>query len=82
VAVIDPRKKIVNFRVSEAEFDQLRAACLRNGARSISDFARACMMLQIEANCDREALLDHRIAELETQMELLLRLVRPAGISL
>jgi hypothetical protein len=40
VAVLKPRTKVVFFRVSEEEFQQMEAACNTVGARSISDFAR------------------------------------------
>ena len=38
--VYSPRHRLVNFRVNEEEYATLQAACLQNGARSISDFAR------------------------------------------
>ncbi|MBM3726941.1 MAG: hypothetical protein FJW40_16150 [Acidobacteria bacterium] len=44
MSVTKPRNRLVNFRLSEEEFDQLRSACATNGARSISDFARSAVL--------------------------------------
>lgn len=39
--VFKRRTRTVNFRLSEEEFESLRKACLAEGARSLSDFARS-----------------------------------------
>ena len=44
MAVTKPRNRLVNFRVSEDEFQSLREACETGGARSISDFARCAVL--------------------------------------
>lgn len=38
--VKSPRNRLVNFRVSEDEFQELRGQCESKNSRSISDFAR------------------------------------------
>jgi hypothetical protein len=43
MAVLKPRNRLVYFRVSEDEFQQLVQLCQREGARSISDLARDAM---------------------------------------
>lgn len=40
MAVKTPRRRIVNFRVSEGEFQELTDATKNSGARSMSDHAR------------------------------------------
>lgn len=40
MAVVQPRTKLVNFRVSEDEFKSLKEATEAEGARSLSDHAR------------------------------------------
>ena len=45
MAVTKPRNRLVNFRVSEDEFQSLREACETGGARSISDFARCAVLM-------------------------------------
>ena len=41
MTIFKRRTRIVSFRLSEDEYDQIRAVCIANGVRSISDFARA-----------------------------------------
>ena len=43
MAVLKPRNRLVYFRISEDEFQQLVQLCQREGARSISDLARDAM---------------------------------------
>jgi uncharacterized protein (DUF1778 family) len=42
--VFNPRNRLVNFRLSDEEFEQLRASSAVSGARSLSDFARSAVM--------------------------------------
>jgi hypothetical protein len=44
VAVFRPRTRLVNFRLSEDEYQQLKDSCARSGARSVSDYARAAVL--------------------------------------
>ena len=88
MSVLNPRNRLVNFRLSEVEFDMLKAACSRQGARSISDFARTsvlrCLEEPIEAASalpGRLSDLNQKVADLETRMEQLLRLVGATGAS-
>ena len=39
--VSKPRSRIVSFRLSPEEYEAMRDRCINQGARSISDFARA-----------------------------------------
>ena len=43
MAVLKRRTRMVNFRLSEDEYEYLKNTCLTEGARSISDFARAAV---------------------------------------
>jgi hypothetical protein len=38
------RKRLVNFRVTDQEFERIKTASDRQGARCISEFARAVML--------------------------------------
>lgn len=40
MAITQPRNRLINFRVSEDEFQSLREATEAEGARSLSDHAR------------------------------------------
>jgi hypothetical protein len=44
MAVTKPRSRLVNFRLTEEEFQSLRTASAESGARSISDFARSAVL--------------------------------------
>jgi hypothetical protein len=46
--VIKPRTRVVYFRVSQEEYEQLNEVCRRRGDRSLSDFARAAVCHMIE----------------------------------
>lgn len=48
MSVFNPRNRLVNFRLSEGEFDLLKAACKKSGARSLSDFARTQVLKGLE----------------------------------
>lgn len=42
--VFSPRTRLVNFRLSEEEYQELKSSCSRSSARSISDYARAAVL--------------------------------------
>jgi hypothetical protein len=48
MSVLKPRNRLVNFRLSEEEFQGLKAACETSGARSLSDFARSAVLSSME----------------------------------
>jgi len=83
MSVINPRNRLVNFRMSENEFESLHMACLAMGARSISDFARSAVLekmsqhRQSAADKDNQRVveLDGKVAELETRVGQLLSLL-------
>ena len=82
--VFKPRNRLVNFRLSEEEFEKLKASSSLNDARSLSDFARAAVMrtvselasADLSANPNGKAVNDRRIAELESRIEELMRLMQ------
>ena len=39
-----PRTRLVNFRLTEVEYQQLRTASLTSGARGLSEFARSAIL--------------------------------------
>ncbi len=42
--VYRPRTRLVNFRLSEDEYQMLKDTCARSGARSVSDYARSAVL--------------------------------------
>lgn len=88
MSVLRPRNRLVNFRLSEDEFDRLKASCALKGARSVSDFARSAVLDRMEtsspsshAPSPRQFQMDNRLAELESQMGQLLNLISATGLS-
>jgi len=67
------RNHLINFRVTEEEFEQLRMACDRQGARCLSHFVRNVMLKSAEPEADsvvtRVLTLDRRVTALETRLQ-------------
>lgn len=85
MSVINPRNRLINFRLSEVEFEKLKAACRRQGARSISEFARGSVLRVLDDPTGANELapgrvrnLGHKVTELEIRVEQLLRLLSGA----
>ena len=75
MSVTKPRTKLVNFRLSEEEFQGLKDASAQFGARSLSDFARAAVLKSYVGETEGDGLLhvrlsdlDHKVSEIENNM--------------
>lgn len=84
--VYRPRNRLVNFRLSDEEYEFLRVACAQNGARSISDFARLAVLRQAGSDERQSAsiqwrlsALGHKMSELESRVRHLLRLLESSS---
>src|SRR5262245_2566785 len=49
MSILKRRTKLVSFRLSDEEYKELQGACVAEGARSISDFARAALQRSVWA---------------------------------
>jgi hypothetical protein len=56
------RSRLLSFRVTQEEFDDLRAACLAKGARNVSDFARTALLQSCSST-------ERRLADIEAAIE-------------
>ena len=69
------RTRLVNFRVTDEEFERLKSASGRQGSRCLSDFARSMMLGQpnCHSSADDERLLsfDRRLTSLERSLSRL-----------
>ena len=88
MSVLRPRNRLVNFRLSEDEFEKLRDCCASFGARSISDFARSSVLSRLEQDPQKQSQANHRIShldykvnELESRVGQLLHLLEATGTS-
>jgi hypothetical protein len=83
MSMLQPRNRLVNFRLSEDEFERLKASCKSQGARSISDFARSSVLDRMEAPPNgpfgqgRLTQIDTKVSELEMRLGLLLQTLQP-----
>lgn len=50
MVVLKRRSVLVTFRVSQEEHEGLKRACLKGGARSIADFARAAALQKVHTS--------------------------------
>jgi hypothetical protein len=86
MSVWKPRNRLVNFRLSEEEFEGLQAACRASGARSLSDFARSAVLQSMERVGEGESVrgevtlgplsrLGRTVETLESRVEQILSLL-------
>jgi hypothetical protein len=76
VPVIDPRHRVVNFRLSDSEYETVRTASIAEGARSVSEFARSSVLQRL-AGTDTER---HRLTEsMETLAQKFMELEANVG---
>ena len=86
MAVHSPRRRLVNFRVNDEEYESLRAACANHGARSVSDFARLAVLGRARIGRRQTASVQRQLSalglgmsELESRVGQLLRSLEGAG---
>jgi hypothetical protein len=81
MSVLRPRNRLVNFRLSEDEFERLKSSCDVFGARSVSDFARSSVLSRLaeipssNESSGRITDLDGKVATLEARVGQLIRLL-------
>jgi hypothetical protein len=80
------RGRLVNFRVTDDEFEQLKLACDRQGARCLSAFARKMMLNATNANgenlADKLATLDRRLSILEDSLSRLFNALTRSSVDI
>jgi hypothetical protein len=84
VTVFKPRTRIVSFRVSEEEYENLKTLSRDCGARSVSDFARLITQQQLGGEFAFTGFmgtalekLKRKVRHLDTEIRQLGRLVAP-----
>lgn len=82
MSVLRPRKRLVNFRLSQEEYEKLKTAFPSQGARSISDFARTVVLRSVGLSDTPESSIHARlsslgskVAELEARLAGLVQLL-------
>jgi hypothetical protein len=80
MSVKNPRIRLVNFRLSEQEYEWIKRSCQESGSRSISEFARTAVLRTIRTDTANPHLarlddLARRVAELESRLQQFFGLV-------
>src|ERR1700754_3122277 len=70
MSILKPRNRLVNFRLTEEEFVLLRDACMAQGARSISDFARSAVLRQADRSAFSKPASDFDVPATQSLAEL------------
>jgi hypothetical protein len=82
--MLKARGRFVNFRVTDDEFVELKAACDRHGAPCLSAFARKVILNTPNANgenlADKLAALHRRLSILEVSMSRLVNALAGSGV--
>jgi hypothetical protein len=74
--LLKPRNRSVVFRLTEDEYESLRAACDRSGGRSMSEYARSALLSAIATNrARRSRSLERQLKEIESSLHSLIILV-------
>jgi hypothetical protein len=80
------RGKLVNFRVSDDEFEQLKLASSRHGARCLSAFARKMVFSTFSVDgeniADKLVALDRRLTTLEDSLSRLLPTLAASSVNI
>jgi hypothetical protein len=81
MSVINPRNRLVNFRLTAEEFDSLKSASIERGARSVSDFARSAVLGAVRAEAQPPELngVIVRLEDVVVQMERLIQSVESSS---
>ena len=74
--VLKPRNRVVVFRLTQDEYEDLKTVCSVRGARNISDFARSELLISMEQERRPEAaLLYQKLANLESKIQRMSQLL-------
>ena len=76
MSCLKTRRRLVNFRLTDDELASLKVACLIEGARNISEFARQAVLQSAQAHLYPEsrngeffALVAERLARIEAALD-------------
>ena len=68
MSVLKARSRLVSFRLTQEELENLRLACLIHGARNISDFARSAVLQVASSHVHPEAQVLDRFSAIEMRL--------------
>jgi hypothetical protein len=68
MSTLKVRNRLVSFRLTDEELENLRVACLMQGARNVSDFARTAVLDLAGAGANRQGQLLDRFSAVELRL--------------
>jgi hypothetical protein len=66
--VLKRRDRVVVFRLTQDEYEELKTVCTVRGARNISDFARSELLTAIEQERRPETQLHGRLSDVDQKL--------------
>ena len=66
--VLKRRNRVVVFRLTQDEYEDLKTVCSVRGARNISDFARSELLTSIEQERRPETLVQVRLSDVDKKL--------------
>jgi hypothetical protein len=69
MAISKPRNRVVLFRLTQDEFNQIQQACTDGAARSVSDYARARILGLAASDTSSLAQLENKVMALTRAVE-------------
>ena len=79
MATLKSRSRLVSFRLTQDELENLKAACLVQGARNVSDFARNAVLELAQARVHPEGQMLDRFSAVEVRLHEIDGAVRHNG---
>ena len=73
MAVLRSRSRLVTFRLDPEEYAALRRVCISTGARSMSEFAREAVLMNVDAGTGAKATLGGDLVTLTSRLQELAR---------
>jgi hypothetical protein len=78
---LNQRNRMVVFRLSQAEYDRLRAACVAAGGRSLSDFTRSGLLTMVETD-NSDSVIERKFVEIDRKLNVLQALIQHVSESI
>jgi hypothetical protein len=76
MAFLKRRNRMVIFRVTEDEYENLTAVCSVRGARNLSDFARNELLQSIQRAAPLDAAVAGQLSQIDQKLSTLEHVVR------
>jgi hypothetical protein len=84
--VLKQRSRLVNFRLTEDEYEEFKWGCSLTGARNMSDFARSVVLQHIHGSHNGHGMASHpvqqKLQSLDRRVEELEALIKELTASL